>query len=151
MKVGGLRTIGPSTVRVPGGTCRRAAGNCHPPSRLYMPQSRRGFPSTASRLFYFKLVPSVRTSCRFWTLFASQIAGAVGLAIRSILTWCGQAPSEVRTCPLRQLQETAGGASVSIVCVACLASDPRRCDRRHKLPSSTPSFFGRRVTPGALL
>src|SRR5262245_34395017 len=42
MKVCGLRTVGPSTVRVPGGTCCKAAGNCHPPSRLYMPQSRRG-------------------------------------------------------------------------------------------------------------
>src|SRR5215471_341168 len=44
MKVGGLRTVGPSTVRVPGGTCRKTAGDCHPPSRLYMQQSRRGFP-----------------------------------------------------------------------------------------------------------
>src|SRR5262249_45039242 len=74
MKVGGLRTVGPSTVRVPGGTCRTAAGICDPPSRLYIRQSRRGFPSTASRLCCFYLVPSVGTSCRFWKLSLPRLS-----------------------------------------------------------------------------
>jgi hypothetical protein len=117
MKVGGPRTVGPGTVRVPGGTCRKAAGNSHPPSRLYMRQSRRGFPSTASRPWDFYLVSSVRTSClileiirlpttsqlrRWHPLWRSGRGCEVSLhgAGRPVLSWRWR----LGPAPLRQLQ-----------------------------------------------
>jgi hypothetical protein len=142
MKVGGLRTIGPSTVRVPGGTCRTAAGNCHPPSRLYMPQSRRGFPSTASRLFYFKLVPSVRTSCRFW-----KIQPSAGRSRNTKYPYMARAGPSPRDGPARfgsyrrRLHDP-----VPTVRVACRASDSIAVTVITDLLFGSPSFFGRCVT-----
>jgi hypothetical protein len=51
--VGGLRTVGPSTVRVPGGVCRK---------------SRRGFRSRKPPVGYVCPVPSVKTSRQFLNL-----------------------------------------------------------------------------------
>jgi hypothetical protein len=51
----------------PGGTC--GLSTSQPP----------GFPSTASRLYCFYLVPSVGTSCRFWKLFALAKPAQVGV------------------------------------------------------------------------
>jgi len=54
---------------------------------------------------------------------------------------------ETRACPLRQLREAAGGASVSTVCVECRASASEAVTAVTTYPSSTPLFFGRRVRP----
>src|SRR5262249_9691275 len=113
IKVGDLRTVGPSTVRVPGGTCRKAAGNFHPPSRLYMPQSRRGFPSTASRPWDFYLVSSVGTSCLILEIIrlpTSQLRrwhprGGGGAGAKYPYSGAGR-PLPGRACPLRQLPGT---------------------------------------------
>jgi hypothetical protein len=48
---------------------------------------------------------------------------------------------ETTACPLRQLQETAGGASVSTVRLVCGLPRIARCDGRHKFPFECPIIF----------
>ena len=63
--------------------------------------------------------------------------------IRSTLTWRGQAPSEDRTCPLRQKRRRA---FVSTARSACLAPASVTVTAITDLLLGYPSFFGRRET-----
>jgi hypothetical protein len=53
---------------------------------------------------------------------------------------------QTRACPLRQLREAAEGASVSTVCVECRASSSEAVTAVTTYASSTPLFFGRRIS-----
>jgi len=125
MKVGGLRTVGPSTVRNPGGICRNAAGNRHPPSRLYMLQGRRGIPHRKPPVLF--------------------LAHSICWDQLSILEIIGAGRPRPRTRPLRQLQERATFPYPPLKQHAAL-STPVAVTAVTSCPSSTPTFFGRRVS-----
>ena len=132
MKVGGLRTVGPS-----------------PGPRRYMLQSRRESPSTVPAVYAAK-PPGVPSTASRLVLFLSGSLCWDQSSILEIIRLPGNPtrvrtlrgagrPGRQRTCPLRQLQERALKRHASVL-VSVAVTSVTSC------PSSTPTFFGRRVS-----